>query len=465
MTLSELTKEELMSSTIAAISTGNAPGGIGVIRISGDNALNIASKVFLPFDKSSLTDVGGYHAKYGNVVIDGVPADNAVALVFRAPKSYTGENVVEISVHGGVLIVQKTLQAVLDAGASPAGPGEFTKRAFLNGKMDLTQAESVAELISAQGEEAMKASFSALQGSLSNKINSVLQKLLDTSAVMAAWVDYPDEEIPELESNELGETLDTCINELSALLRNYDSGQTITNGVDTAIVGKPNVGKSSLMNMLVGKEKSIVTHIEGTTRDIVEDNITLGGIVLHLRDTAGIRRSDDVVESIGIEKAYAALDDAALVLAVFDGSSDLGEFDSDLIEKCRGKNAVAVINKTDLPQKADLETIKNNFDNIVSISAKNQDGLDELADTVTKILGVADFDSSAPMLANARQKQNCQNALDSLIEAKRGFDIGITYDAINVMIDSAADELLALTGKKATTEVVNNIFSKFCVGK
>ena len=275
MTLSELTKEGLMSSTIAAISTGNAPGGIGVIRISGNNALNIASKVFLPFDKSSLTDVGGYHAKYGNVVIDGVPADNAVALVFRAPKSYTGENVVEISVHGGVLIVQKTLQAVLDAGASPAGPGEFTKRAFLNGKMDLTQAESVAELISAQGEEAMKASFSALQGSLSNKINSVLQKLLDTSAVMAAWVDYPDEEIPELESNELGETLDTCINELSALLRNYDSGQTITNGVDTAIVGKPNVGKSSLMNMLVGKEKSIVTRIEGTTRDIVEDNITL----------------------------------------------------------------------------------------------------------------------------------------------------------------------------------------------
>lgn len=454
-----------MSSTIAAISTGNAPGGIGVIRISGDNALNIASKVFLPFDKSSLTDVGGYHAKYGNVVIDGVPADNAVALVFKAPKSYTGENVVEISVHGGVLIVQKTLQAVLDAGASPAGPGEFTKRAFLNGKMDLTQAESVAELISAQGEEAMKASFSALQGSLSNKINSVLQKLLDTSAVMAAWVDYPDEEIPELESNELGETLDTCINELSALLRNYDSGQTITNGVDTAIVGKPNVGKSSLMNMLVGKEKSIVTHIEGTTRDIVEDNITLGGIVLHLRDTAGIRRSDDVVESIGIEKAYAALDDAALVLAVFDGSSDLGEFDSDLIKKCKGKNAVAVINKTDLPQKADLEAIKNNFDNIVSISAKNQDGLDELADTVTKILGVANFDSSVPMLANARQKQNCQNALDSLIEAKRGFDIGITYDAINVMIDSAADELLALTGKKATTEVVNNIFSKFCVGK
>jgi tRNA modification GTPase len=454
-----------MSSTIAAISTGNAPGGIGVIRVSGDNAIQIADKVFSAIDGSSLSDLKGYRAKFGNIICDGEKIDNAVALVFRAPKSYTGEDVVELSVHGGMLIVQKTLQAVLDAGAVSAGAGEFTKRAFLNGKMDLTQAESVAELISAQGEESMRASFNALQGSLSNKINKVLDELIDASALMAAWVDYPDEEIPELSDTQLKSTLDYAKNELKSLLDNYDSGQTITNGVDTAIVGRPNVGKSSLMNMLTGTDKSIVTHIEGTTRDIVEDDIRLGGLVLHLRDTAGLRSSDDVVESIGIQKAYKALDNAQLVLAVFDSSQSLTDYDLDLIERCKGKNAIAVINKTDLAQQLDVKPIQDVFDNIVYISAVNDEGLDELSNSVSALLGVADFDSTAPLLANARQKQNCQNAYESICEALEGAELGITFDAINVMIDSAIDELLSLTGRKATTEVVNNIFSKFCVGK
>lgn len=454
-----------MATTIAAISTGNAPGGIGVIRISGDDAITIADKVFVSLDKSPLSSLDGYRAKFGNIIIDNNMADNAIALVFRAPKSYTGENVVELSVHGGILIVQKTLQAVLDAGAVPAEAGEFTKRAFLNGKMDLTQAESVAQLISSQGEESMKASFNALQGSLSNKINRVLTQLLDASAVMAAWVDYPDEEIPELTDSELGETLNTVSADLKELLDNYESGQTITNGVDTAIVGRPNVGKSSLMNMLTGTDKSIVTHIEGTTRDIVEEDVRLGGIVLHLRDTAGLRNSDDVVEAIGIEKAYKALDDCQLVLAVFDSSQELTEQDIDLIEKCHGKNAIAIINKTDLESNIDEARIKEAFERVVFISAKNDEGLAELSNEVNDLLGVAEFDSSAPMLANARQRQNCQNAYDNIIEAIAGFEMGITFDAINVMIDSAAEELLSLTGKKATTEVVNNIFSKFCVGK
>jgi tRNA modification GTPase len=454
-----------MSNTIAAIATGNAPGGIGVIRISGDDAVKIADRVFAPMDSSKLSDLKGYRAKFGNIISSGEKMDNAVATVFRAPKSYTGEDVVELSVHGGMLIVQKTLQAVLDAGAVPAGPGEFTKRAFLNGKMDLTQAESVAELISAQGEESLKASFNALQGSLSNKINKILEVLLDASAVMAAWVDYPDEEIPELSGSELHSILLTAKAELKSLLDNYDSGQTITNGVDTAIVGRPNVGKSSLMNMLTGTDKSIVTHIEGTTRDIVEDDIRLGGLVLHLRDTAGLRNSDDVVESIGIQKAYKALDSAQLVLAVFDSSQSLTDYDYDLIERCKGKNAVAVINKTDLAQQLDVAPIETAFEKIVYISAANEQGLAELSDAVNDLLGVADFDSTAPLLANARQKQNCQNAYESICEALEGEEMGITFDAINVMIDSAADELLSLTGKKATTQVVNNIFSKFCVGK
>lgn len=451
--------------TIAAIATGNAVGGIGIVRISGDEAISVADKVFKSADSTSLSSLKGYRAKFGNIIEKGKAIDNAVALVFCAPKSYTGEDVVELSVHGGLLIVQKTLQAVLSAGAVPAQAGEFTKRAFLNGKMDLTQAESVADLISSQGEENMKASFNALQGSLSKTINFALEKLLDCSALMAAWVDYPDEEIEELSDDKLIETLSQVRSQLKTLLNNYDCGQTVTNGIDTAIVGRPNVGKSSLMNMLSGTDKSIVTHIEGTTRDIVEGDVTLGGIVLHLRDTAGIRQSDDVVESIGIEKAYNALDSAQLVLAVFDSSKPIDEKDVELAEMCKAKTAVAVINKTDLHAEFDIGKIKDKFKKIVYICAKDYVGLDDLSKSVNELMGVAGFDSSAPMLANARQKQNCQNAYDEICTALESAKAGMTFDAINVMIDSAADELLSLTGRKATTEVVNNIFSKFCVGK
>ena len=452
-------------STIAAIATGSAPGGIGVIRISGENAVAVAASVFQPMDGSSLTDLKGYRAKYGNIMLDGEKADNAVALVFRAPKSYTGEDVAEVSVHGGLLMVQKTLEAVLRAGAVPAGPGEFTKRAFLNGKMDLTQAESVAELIAAEGEQSLKASYHALQGALSDTINAVLDKLLDTSAVMAAWVDYPDEEIPELSRDALTATLRDCRQALGALLDGYDSGQTVTKGVTTAIAGRPNVGKSSLMNRLTRTDRSIVTHIEGTTRDIVEEDVTLGGIVLHLRDTAGLRRSDDLVESIGIERAYQALDDAQLVLAVFDASQALNRTDEELMEKCRGRKAVAVINKTDLTPALDAAAVGQAFEKTVYISAKHDEGIDALAQAVKELLGVADFDTSAPLLANARQKQHCERAYTSLCEALDGAEAGVTFDAVNVMIDSAADELLSLTGKKATAEVVENIFKNFCVGK
>lgn len=454
-----------MQKTIAAISTGSAPGGIGVIRISGERAIEIADSVFNAFDGSSLLDLKGYRAKYGNIIIEGEKADNAVALVFRAPKSYTGEDVAELSVHGGMLMVQKTLQAVLDKGAVPAEAGEFTKRAFLNGKIDLTQAESVAQLISAEGERSLKVSFNALQGALSRKMNGVLETLLDASATMAAWVDYPDEEIPEITDGELKTALENCAAQLKDLLDNYENGKTVTNGVTTAIAGRPNVGKSSLMNMLTKTEKSIVTHIEGTTRDIVEESVRLGGIVLHLMDTAGLRASDDIVESIGIEKAYKALDEAELVLAVFDSSQELNENDQDLIERCKDRRAVAVINKTDLKDEIDASVIENAFPKTVYISAKNDEGYDELAKAVEELLGVADFDTSAPLLANARQKQNCQNAYESINEALCALNNGMTFDAVNVMIDSAADELLSLTGKKASAEVVNNIFSKFCVGK
>ena len=454
-----------MAKTIAAVATGNSVSGIGVIRISGDDAIAVAQKVFKAMDGTPLSALKGYTAKFGNVYADGESFDNAVALVFRNPKSYTGEDVVELSVHGGIFIVEKTLEAVFDAGAVPAQAGEFTKRAFLNGKMDLAQAEGVAALISAQGQEAAKASFNLLQGSLSNKISQVLDKMIECSASMAAWVDYPDEEIPELEEDALKQVLTQSKAALYDLIKNYENGIVMTQGVDTAIVGRPNAGKSTLMNMLSGVEKSIVTHIEGTTRDIVENSVRLGNMVLHLSDTAGIRESEDIVESIGIQKALEKIDSASLILAVFDSSVPLNDDDKMLIDSCKDKACVAVINKTDLESKMDLAVIEPYFDKIVYISAKNNEGTAELEKAVKEILGVQGFDSSQPILANKRQKLCVENAYDHISQALDGAEMGITYDAINVMIDSAVDELLSLTGKKATQEVVNNIFSRFCVGK
>lgn len=454
-----------MSKTIAAIATGNAAGGIGVIRISGDDAVEIASCVFKPADGKPLTCVKGYHARFGNIYYNGEAMDEAVALVFRAPKSYTGENVVELSVHGGLYIVRKTLEAVFDAGAVPAGPGEFTKRAFLNGKIDLAQAEGVANMISAQGQAAVKASMNLIDGALSRRIGSVLENLLDSSALMGAWVDYPDEEIPELENSELENTLKNAVSELSALISDYENGIVMTEGVDTAIVGKPNAGKSTLMNLLSGSEKSIVTDIEGTTRDIVEGSVRLGDLVLHLSDTAGLREGTDEVEKIGIERTLSKIDSAQLIIAVFDVSRPLDENDLRLIEKCRGKKAVAVINKIDLEDSKKLPAVEKAFEKTVYISAKDINDLKTVEKAVIHVLGAENFNASAPMLANARQKACCKNALGYVREALSALQSGMTFDAVNVMIDSAADELLALTGKKATTEVVNNIFSKFCVGK
>lgn len=454
-----------MAKTIAAVATGNSVSGIGVIRISGDRAIEITQKVFKALDGTPLSELKGYTAKYGKVYSNGESFDNAVALVFRNPKSYTGEDVVELSVHGGIFIVEKTLETVLAAGAEPAQAGEFTKRAFLNGKIDLAQAEGVAALISAQGQEAAKVSFNLLQGSLSKEISGVLDELINCSSLMAAWVDYPDEEIPELDEASLKETLQTAKDALEKLLKNYENGIVMTQGVDTAIVGKPNAGKSTLMNMLSGVEKSIVTHIEGTTRDIVENSVRLGNIVLHLSDTAGIRESDDIVESIGIKKAIEKMDAASLVLAVFDSSAELGDEDRMLMNACKGKPCIAVINKTDLPEKIDTNQIRSEFDRIVYISAKNNEGADVLEQAIKEQLGVENFDASQPILANKRQKQCVANAYKHICQALEGAQMGITYDAINVMIDSAVDDLLSLTGKKATEEVVNNIFSRFCVGK
>lgn len=452
-------------STIAAISTGMAAGGIGIVRISGENAIKIADSIFRSLSGKKIADISGYSALYGKVVDGKATLDTAVALLFRAPKSYTGEDVVEISCHGGIYVTKTVLRAALSAGAVPAQAGEFTKRAFLNGKMDLTSAESVMNIISAQGEEAEKIALGILEGGLFKEIKQISDRLLYDMALLSAWVDYPYEEIEELSSENLGADLRAGIEKLQKLINNYDTGKIIMEGVDTAIVGRPNVGKSTLMNLLSGTDRSIVTEIAGTTRDIVEDTVALGGIMLHLSDTAGVRETSDAVESIGVDRAIKRLESAQLVLAVFDASVPISDDDRRLMSLCKGKNAIGIVNKTDLVKNYLTDELKENFFKIVFISAKTGDGKEELEKAVTELLGTAKFDTSAAAVINERQLECCKKALDDLKEAEKALLSGLTMDAVTVCLDSAVESLLVLTGERATESVVNEIFSHFCVGK
>lgn len=452
-------------STIAAIATPNASGGIGVIRISGDDAIAVADKVFRSVSGRMLCDIKGYTALFGHIYENESAIDECVALVFRAPKSYTGEDVVELSCHGGLFVTQKVLRTVFAAGALPAEPGEFTKRAFLNGKIDLAQAESVMNIISAHGQQALNAAANTLDGKLSEKIAGIAASLTNVAAGIAVWTDDPDEDVPQAHEENVYEVVKNALSELNKLIKNFDSGKAVTQGVPTAICGHPNVGKSTLMNQLAGYDKSIVTDIAGTTRDVVEETVRLGDIVLHLADTAGIHESDDIVESIGIDRTMKKLDSSSLVLAVFDSSQPLDSNDIDLLERCRGRKAVAIINKTDLGINTDIEKIKEYIIDTVFISAANGDGIEDLKAVIEKLLGTAEFDTSAGILANERQYACCTAAADSLNEALTGLEIGVTLDAVNVSIDYATEKLLELTGEKAREAVVNEVFSKFCVGK
>ena len=452
-------------STIAAIATPNASGGIGVIRISGDDAIAVADKVFRSVSGRKLCEIKGYTALFGHIYENESAIDECVALIFRAPKSYTGEDVVELSCHGGLFVTQKVLRTVFAAGAVPAEPGEFTKRAFLNGKIDLAQAESVMNIISAHGQQALKAAANTLDGKLSEKIAGIAASLTNVAAGIAVWTDDPDEDVPQAHEENVYEVVKNALSELNKLIKNFDSGKAVTQGVPTAICGHPNVGKSTLMNQLAGYDKSIVTDIAGTTRDVVEETVRLGDIVLHLADTAGIHESDDIVESIGIDRTMKKLDSSSLILAVFDSSQPLDNNDIDLLERCRGRKAVAIINKTDLGINTDIEKIKEYIIDTVFISAANGDGIEDLKAVIEKLLGTAEFDTSAGILANERQYSCCTSAADSLNEALTGLEIGVTLDAVNVNIDYATEKLLELTGEKAREAVVNEVFTKFCVGK
>lgn len=452
-------------SAIAAISTPLGTGGVGIIRISGKNATEIADRIFVSVNGKKLSSSKGYRAYFGRIFDGETAVDEVVCLVFRAPHSYTGEDVVEINCHGGVVLLKKILRLVLQNGAQAAAPGEFTKRAFLNGKLDLSEAESVMTLISAQGEQGANAAFNQLEGSLSRKIEKINSSLLSLAAHIAAWVDYPDDEIEELGNNELYSTIYNAYLELCALLSNFDSGMAVTNGVEAAIVGKPNVGKSTLMNLLTGYDRSIVTEIEGTTRDVVEETVNLNGCILRISDTAGMRETGDIVEKLGVERSRKKLERAAIVFAVFDLSKPLSDEDKELIDECKDKNVIPIVNKTDLEPRLDVDYIKNKLGSPLFISAKSGDGYNELCDRVAELMGTKNFDTTSAMLVNERQRICCQKASDALKDALEALNIGLTPDAIGVCIDDAIAALLELTGQKASEAVVDEVFKQFCVGK
>lgn len=451
--------------TIAAISTAQAPGAIGVVRISGPAAHEIADRVFVSAHGKKISGLRGYTALYGRVRDADGEIDEAVALNFCAPLSFTGEDVVELSCHGGLTVTRRLLRAVLSAGAAAAGPGEFTRRAFLNGKMDLTEAESVMELVGAKGEQAAETALAGREGALGRRIRSICSGLTQTAAHLSAWADYPDDDIPQVTPEELNTSLSSAHSELALLLREFEEGRAFREGVDTVIAGRPNAGKSTLMNLLAGCERSIVTQYAGTTRDVVEDTVLFGGIPLRLADTAGLHETADPVESIGVDKALGRLRSAQLVFAVFDGSEELSGDDRRLIDLVRNIPCVAVINKNDLPQKIDKEYIQSKIVQTVIISASTGEGLEELKQAAAEALAVSKADALAGMLFTERQRDAAARALGCVEEAKSALRAGMTFDAVTVSVEGAISALLELTGERATETVVDSVFHSFCVGK
>ncbi len=452
-------------STICAIATPAAAGGISVIRISGEKAAEIAAKVFRPASGASAAELQGYRAAYGRIFDGEERLDDGVLLMFRAPHSYTGEDVAEISCHGGIYVTRRVLAACIKAGAEPAGAGEFTKRALLNGKMSLTQAEAVTDIISAQSAQLLSCSNSQREGALYRRAEMISEMIMEVSSQISAWIDYPDDDTPVVTEEWLREKLVAVKAEFDSLLSGYDTGKLIREGISCAIVGKPNVGKSTLMNLLSGEERSIVSDIAGTTRDIVEETIALGDVVLKIADCAGIRDTEDAVEKIGVEIMLKKLNNADLVLAVFDSSRPLEEDDLTLIERLSGKLVIPVINKCDLQLTMDTVTLEKKLGSAVFISAKSDKSAEVLSEEIKKRLELDKLDTQAGVLANERQRSCIIRASEALNEAVAAVELGLTPDAVGVMLEQALDAVYELSGRKASEEVIAEVFRKFCVGK
>ena len=442
----------MQGSTIAAIATAPGAGGIAVVRLSGPRSYQVAEQVFRPANAAkSVAQAKGYTALFGSFVEGDEAFDQGVALFFRAPHSYTGEDVVELSCHGG--------------GAQPAAPGEYTRRAFLNGKLGLTQAEAVMDLISADGRQGAALANAALSGALARKIGEQKDALTALQAHLAAWVDFPEEDVPELDETHLQTVLGSVKDELDVLIRNYDAGAVLREGVDCAIVGRPNAGKSTLLNLLAGFDRAIVTPVAGTTRDVVEQAVRLGDIRLNLFDTAGLRDTEDVIEAEGIRRSWKKLDEAGLVLAVFDGSEPLTREDLALARKCAGRPAIALINKEDKPTRFDAEVIAPYFAMVLPVCCQEEGARKLIASAVARLLGTNQIDPHAASLSGQRQLAAATRAREAVAGALEAAAGGFGLDAVSVCVDDALDALCDLTGENASEAVINEVFERFCVGK
>ena len=458
----------MKTDTIAAIATAVSNSGIGIIRISGEEALYVADRIFRPKKGDrKVSDMESHTVHYGYITDGEEVIDEVLLIVMRAPKTYTCEDVVEIDCHGGVLVIKRLLETVLKYGARPAEPGEFTKRAFLNGRIDLSQAESVIDVINAKNDMALKSSVSQLRGAVSGKIREIRSVILHELAFIESALDDPEHYTLDDYQEELRGKMTGALNDVEKLLASSDNGKMMKEGIRTVIVGKPNAGKSSLLNLLVGEERAIVTEIAGTTRDILEEQIQIGGIGLNVIDTAGIRDTDDVVEKIGVSRSLEYLGKADLVIYVVDSSTVLDENDRNIMDAIQDKKAIVLLNKSDLETQTEAADIRNYLDKpVISISAKEQQGMDVLKETIQEMFfsGNITFNDEI-YITNIRHKNALAEAKKSLEMVLQSMEDGMPEDFLTIDMMSAYEELGTIIGEAVGEDLVNEIFSKFCMGK
>lgn len=454
-------------STIVAISTASGNAGIGIIRLSGEECFNILNKIFIPKNKG---DVKGYSIKYGNIVNSETKEiiDEVLVSYFIAPRSYTTENMCEINSHGGIVVENQILQECIKNGAMLAEPGEFTKRAFMNGRIDLSQAEAVIDIINSKTEKEMLVAQKHLEGSLSKKIKSIKQEILDVMTDIEASIDYPEYDIEETTNIKILRMLGSVDEKLHKLRDNFENGKILKEGIKTAIVGKPNVGKSSLLNLILGENRAIVSNVEGTTRDTIEEFINIKGVPLKIIDTAGIRKTRDEVEQIGVEKAINNINDAELVIAVFDDSRTFDEQDQEILNLIKNKKAIILINKVDLNknQVINNDKIKEMKKDIIKFSTVSEKGLEELYEKIERMFELNEIDcDNSEIITNNRQKQHIISAIKAVSKAKESVETGMPIDITAICLKDMLGELSEITGENVSEDIINEIFKKFCLGK